>query len=144
MGRQVQVNDLRKSGRCIIDSCELADELWRRVQPHVPIVAPGVRGAWRAVGLNERLRFLKYEPGDYFGPHQDGCYQHEDGPRKGERSFVTVMLYLNEPAEGGGTRFLQTRGGRQQHRFTEVTPRSGLVRLFEHPLSTRVPRSSGG
>ena len=27
MGRQVQVNDLRKLGRCITDSCELADEL---------------------------------------------------------------------------------------------------------------------
>ena len=33
----------------------------------------------------------------------------------------------------GGTRFLQTRGGRQ-HRFAEVTPRPGLVLLFEHPM----------
>ena len=32
-----------------------------------------------AVGLNERLRFPKYRPGDYFKPHQDGRYVRERG-----------------------------------------------------------------
>ena len=50
---------------------------------------------------------------------------------------------VNEPAEGGGTRFLQTRDGRQ-HRFAEVTPLPGLVLLFEHPLLHEGASSSGG
>jgi hypothetical protein len=41
---------------------------------------------------NLRLRFLKYNPGEYFAPHMDGMYMRENG----ERSFVTIQLYLNQ------------------------------------------------
>ena len=59
-------------------------------------------GGYRAVGLNERLSFLRYDPGDYCKPHNDGNYLRNDpnDPRYGEVSMVTFQLYLNEGFEG--------------------------------------------
>lgn len=54
---------------------------------------------WRCVGLNERLRFLRYEGGEYFRPHQDGVYETPD---KSQRSFFTLHLYLNDGEEVRG------------------------------------------
>lgn len=132
MGRQMQMPDIRKSGRVIVDSEEAADILWRRLQHVVPIeIKPGVSSKWRAVGLNERLRFLRYTPGDYFAPHMDGCFKYGQGPRKGDMSFMTVMLYLNEPTKGGETNFMNPR---DQHQITSVVPRGGLALVFDHHL----------
>ena len=50
---------------------------------------------WQLEGLNERLRFLRYEPGEKFEPHLDGSFVRTDGDKAGDRSFVTVLLYLN-------------------------------------------------
>lgn len=50
-------------------------------------------------GLNERMRFLRYEGGDYFRPHWDGSYVDRNGGGDGDgrerRSLLTVHLYLN-------------------------------------------------
>lgn len=56
---------------------------------------------WRCVGLNERMRFLRYVGGEYFRPHCDGTYVTPEGM---QRSFFTLHLYLNdgEEVEGGG------------------------------------------
>ena len=43
--------------------------------------------------LYYRLRFLRYDAGQYFKPHFDGSYVREDGR---EKSFITIHLYLNE------------------------------------------------
>ena len=90
-GRQVLMTDVRSSSRCIIDSVGAATILWERLRHLIPPeVVPGVATRWRAVGLNERLRFLRYSPGDYFAPHCDGCYVREEaGPRHGQRSYMT-------------------------------------------------------
>ena len=66
---------------------------------------------WTPVGLNERMRVLRYQPRQYFAGHFDGSYERRGGndsggdERKGERSFITCQLYLNEEMEGGATRF---------------------------------------
>ena len=90
----------------------------------------GPGGQWEPVGLNERMRFLRYQPGDYFKPHQDGSFARNDGPRKGERSFLTLMLYLDEPGSGGETKFLNP----QLKTETSVHPRGGLGLVFDHEL----------
>ena len=56
------------------------------------------------VGLNERLRFLKYNDGDFFLAHYDGAYERPDGS---QRSKITLQLYLNGGFEGGETTFLE-------------------------------------
>ena len=133
-GRQVAMSDVRRSSRWMVDSESAADELWRRIERHVPdIVAKSRSGkgttvGWYASGLNERLRFLKYNPGDYFAPHQDGSFQ-----AKGQVSHMTVMLYLNSAGKGGETKFLNPHGGNDD-KTVDVVPRRGLCLVFDHWL----------
>ena len=133
-GRQAAMSDVRRSSRWMVDSESAADELWRRIEQHVPdVVAKSRRGkgatvGWYASGLNERLRFLKYSPGDYFAPHQDGSFQ-----AKGQVSQMTVMLYLNSAGKGGETKFLNPHGG-DGSRTVDVVPRRGLCLVFDHRL----------
>lgn len=77
--------------------------------------------------LNERLRFLRYGPGEYFASHLDGTYVRDD---KSELSYITVQLYLNEGFKGGSTTFLSVD---EQERL-EVVPKSGRVLVFEHRI----------
>lgn len=102
--------DSRKSGRIILDSPDLAQRVLTRLLPYLrefdiehvrnqPLVTglgPARRlETWSVSRLNERLRFLRYEGGDYFRPHWDGCYVTPGGR---EKSLFTIHLYLN----GGG------------------------------------------
>ncbi len=111
----------RKSGRCVVDDVAFAETIYQRVRAVMPkmlaMVGPNndVDSLWKVVGLNERLRVLKYEPGDYFHPHSDGCYQRtQTAPVNGEQgdlSFFTLMLYLNDAEEGGETNFTISERG---------------------------------
>ncbi|KAF5860768.1 hypothetical protein ETB97_001050 [Aspergillus alliaceus] len=108
-GKQALATDTRNCGRIIYDAPELAEKLLNRLRPFLqemrivwvedkPLVT-GLAGRYKTYGmtrLNERLRFLKYEGGEYFKPHWDGQYTTPD--RK-EGSFYTVQLYLNGDGE---------------------------------------------
>jgi hypothetical protein len=110
-GRQTMSVDSRKSGRIIFDSSDIAGRLLDRLMPFmrecgidviknralVTGLGPAKRGEeLRLSRLNERLRFLRYEGGDYFRPHWDGCYVTPDGK---EKSLFTIHLYLNGDGE---------------------------------------------
>eukprot|EP00700_Malawimonas_jakobiformis_P003801 EC726717.1.p4 GENE.EC726717.1~~EC726717.1.p4 ORF type:complete len:84 (+),score=21.85 EC726717.1:437-688(+) len=47
--------------------------------------------------------------------------------RIGERSYVTVQIYLNEGFEGGSTRFLEGTP-------YDCVPKTGSVLIFQHDL----------
>lgn len=110
-GKEVMSVDTRKSGRIILDSPEVAQRILDRLLPYLrefdiehvrnqPLVTglgPARRlETWSLSRLNERLRFLRYEGGDYFRPHWDGCYVTPDGR---EKSLFTIHLYLNGEGE---------------------------------------------
>ncbi|KAJ5090468.1 Prolyl 4-hydroxylase alpha subunit [Penicillium argentinense] len=110
-GKQVMSVDTRKSGRIILDSFDISQRILDRLrpflrdfgiervqnQPTVTGLGPARRNEVFAVSsLNERMRFLRYEGGDYFRPHWDGCYVTPDGK---ERSLFTIHLYLNGEGE---------------------------------------------
>ncbi|KAJ5605012.1 hypothetical protein N7510_010166 [Penicillium lagena] len=110
-GRQVMSINTRKSGRIIWDSPEMASRLLDRLmpflrecrideidnQPHITGLGPAKRNeVYQVSGLNERMRFLRYEGGDYFRTHWDGSYVTPDGS---QRSFYTIHLYLNGEGE---------------------------------------------
>ena len=119
---------LRKSGRCIITSQRMAATLWERLQTHLPHKCKVYEGKkWTAVGLNEQFRFLRYHPGDYFKPHCDNGFMGG-----GNRSFLTVLLFLNAPSSGGETRFVHRR---DESRDTVVRPTPGLALVFDHDLN---------
>src|SRR5262249_23762048 len=67
---QVVNKGMRNNDRVMIDDPALAMELWERLRP---FVAPRRGSHWVAAGLNERFRFYRYDPGQRFHWHFDGC-----------------------------------------------------------------------
>lgn len=152
-GRQAQMLDYRKSSRCIIDNHECAQQLYERIKPFLvasKIVAgaPDTTSEGETRGeregeelvifdripyeLNERLRFLRYDPGEYFAPHMDGRYDRpSDHARAGDFSVITFQLYLNDGFSGGTTRFFHST---KRNEYYDVVPKAGSVLLFEHRM----------
>ena len=109
--------DIRNNTRVIVDDVDRAKWLWERLRPHAPAVFAG----HEAVGLNERFRFYRYDPGERFAPHRDGAFKRANG----EQSRLTFMVYLNGEFVGGETNFDDT----------SITPQTGLGLLFDHRLT---------
>jgi hypothetical protein len=126
-GCQVYDPRYRSSGRCIVDSVDLARHLFHILRPHLPpVFYAGTRAEIRVHELNERMRVLCYSPGDKFHPHCDGCYYRpETHPSAGSKSVVTVQLYLNDLPEenGGATTFI----GRDRRVPCQPTAGSALI-----------------
>lgn len=148
--REVLAIDYRNSDRIIWDDKEVTTRLWNRVlqgkgmkeyfgvldgKEYLAAIGPsatrkGERWVVTEQGLNERMRFLKYGPAQYFKGsflHFDfnhtrlailpcGCEmsmrglhkqtEHCDGtyetPDGSQRSFYTYHLYLNDSAQAFG------------------------------------------
>mmetsp|Transcript_26013 Transcript_26013/g.72680 ORF Transcript_26013/g.72680 Transcript_26013/m.72680 type:complete len:417 (+) Transcript_26013:48-1298(+) len=159
-------HDYRRNDRCIFESTELAELLWQRVRPiaeglaiSVDIdaskqhllteeagecpaelrVGYGYEGVWRPTGLNECLRFCKYNPGGFFRQHCDATFRRSED----EMSLFTCMFYLNGDFGGGATRFLDSNGAISQESslkqaedarvLASVAPEPGLCILFFQP-----------
>lgn len=114
-GGPVMAKDIRNNRRVIYDDFELAENLWEIVKPFVPAEF----NEKTAIGLNERFRFYRYDPGQRFNWHYDGCYRRSNG----EQSFFTLMFYLNDGFEGGTTEFEDT---------TNIIPEKGDALIFWH------------
>ena len=127
---QRRASDVRR--RAVRDDANSAAWLWERIAPHLPplerFYRPPVEpdppvsslSAFAPVGLNPRLRYYRYEPGERFPRHFDIAY--EETPTR--RSFLTLIVYLNEEYEGGETRFGDLA----------VNARAGMAILFPHEL----------
>ena len=59
------MNDFRNSYRCKVDSVHMTNILYERIKSYLPETFK----EHRLVGLNERLRFLRYDPGQKFEGH---------------------------------------------------------------------------
>lgn len=91
-GGPVMRKDVRNNERVMLDDSPRAAVLWERVRPYLGTIPFGDA---RPVGVNERLRFYRYDPGQVFRWHRDGYYQRPTG----ERSRLTYMVYLNDDFE---------------------------------------------
>ncbi|KAI5295525.1 hypothetical protein KEM52_001103 [Ascosphaera acerosa] len=150
---ELPMTDYRNSDRIIWDHQELTTRLWRRMLQVAKLkdrlselrgsqyeIAGGNADGYYAratdYGINERMRFLKYGPGQFFKPHADSMFKTPDG----KRSYFTVHLYLNNSAEslrpgdvtpdtlrGGSTPFLS---GNRKRRI-DVWPKAGRILLFQ-------------
>ncbi|CAE6444371.1 unnamed protein product [Rhizoctonia solani] len=157
LGPNAQIVDTsyRNSSRILYDTEELAGEIFEKLKPYLKDIeymgdSPLHRdyrkqhenppAQW--VTLNERLRFLKYGPGQFFRRHCDGIYYSTD--RK-QVSYYTLQLYLNGSADelkGGATRFWKSgkvdgaekrkaQLGMSLRKFVDVEPRVGRALIFE-------------
>lgn len=110
--------DYRNNERAMSDDPATASWLYERLRRHLPAEVDG----GQLVGLNERLRWYRYLPGQRFAPHRDGCFRRDAL----EASELTLLVYLDGECGGGRTLFLE---------FDEaVTPAPGLALVFPHAL----------
>ena len=103
------------------------------------------RGRWAPAGFNDDFLLATYPAGggSGFAPHSDGTTTRGLNCR----SFYSVIVYLNEPPAGGGTRFyrdaaaktgLVEAGGRWTGDAAlvlgDVAPRAGRALVFDQRL----------
>jgi hypothetical protein len=67
----------------MINDKEFMSKLWSRICDQIPVSFE----SYKVCGLNERLRFLRSDSGDYFKRHCDECYLRPDGS---ELSLITI------------------------------------------------------
>ena len=95
------------------------------------------------VDWGEGLQVLRYGVGHEYKPHHDyftfkAKKAHADeGEQNVSQRVATVLLYLNEPDEGGGTAFTDVN--------LEVAPRRGTAVFFayDRPYPTTLTRHAG-
>lgn len=100
----------------------LGAELWRSLRPFLD---RGAAEGWYPVGLSDRFRFYRYEPGQRFDPHTD-----VPSIRGLALSRMSLLVYLNDDFGGGATRFRRLR----------VQPKMGTALIFRHELEHEAAR----
>lgn len=108
--------DIRNNRRVMFDDPDLAAALFRRVRDALPDPLSNRR----PVGVNERFRCYRYDPGERFAPHFDGAFTRD----RDEASLLTFMVYLNAGFTGGQTRFHDLG--------VDVDPHPGRALFFQH------------
>lgn len=137
-GKMVEDSEYRSGGRLIwhLKPKHLA-KLWDRMKAHFPL--PGTEGSpsnLKPYGLNERLRFLRYSTGQKFEMHYDGGFRR----RRGDESYMTFIVYLQAPKEGGHTQFFD---GIAANVVASIAPTPGTALLFFHKQHPWSPLHSG-
>jgi hypothetical protein len=119
-GRGMVMNkSVRNNDRVIFDDAARANAVFARVKDHLLACIDD----WDLCGLNERFRAYRYDPGQRFKPHFDGCFVRE---YEVEESAITMMIYLNDNFVGGATQF---------HDYEMlIRPTVGRVLFFFHPV----------
>ena len=120
---QVRRTDIRNNERVMFESEEIAEWLWERAAEFVP----SEYDDRPAVGVNELLRFYRYDPGQQFNWHQDFPFERDNG----EQSYLTFMVYLNDDFDGGETSFEDSYSDDSFDEF-QVVPQQGMALFFEH------------
>lgn len=119
---------IRYHDRCIIDDFDAAALIEKKVSSHVPQTLSDAEGkTWRYSRVNERLRFLRYEPGMYFRQHYDGAVDLNL-----EKTFVTIQIYLSSNPDSGATSFIFDE--ENPNETVKVYPVRGSVLIFEHDI----------
>ncbi len=92
-------------------------DVWNMLHPKInTIVRPFVRQQWhRDFAVHSEFQVVRYHPGDFYKAHRDS------GPYNADRYF-SVVFYLNDDFEGGGTYFPDAD-------YT-VVPEKGMALLF--------------
>ena len=115
-GQSRMAKAIRNNDRVVFDDTQLSSLLFDKARDALPQQIEG----WQLAGFNERLRYYRYEPGEFFKWHKDGTQVLSGG----RESFLTFMIYLNDGFEGGDTEF----------RWEKIRPSAGMALVFPHKL----------
>lgn len=103
----------------------------------------------KALGLNARFRFYRYQTGDYFSPHTDGSWPGSEiidgelvtNAYADRWSQLTFLLFLSDDYEGGSTEFFIDRNksgfpapNLDQADIIPVKTPTGAVLCFPHGM----------
>ncbi len=118
------------------DDEEKAQRLFDKVKPflsetiqiHSP--NPAEEGMWQLKELNNRLRYCRYQSGQYFHRHLDGVHYRSATVQ----SKLTFMLYTNSASEfeGGRTLFYQSKEATEI--WASYLPQQGDLIVFNHNI----------
>ena len=151
----------RTSQFYVKDNKELADILWDRVKEFVPNSLRDIKPVpymnsftkgdeFKPIGVNEHLRFYKYDPGQFILKHDDYRmsrfrYDVDTDQYYEQMSFLTLIIYLNEGFQNGRTLFwtkfatVGTTGHcrfKRDIEFTEsdvsIIPETGKAVIHDH------------
>lgn len=109
-----RAEEIRNNDRVMFDDPVLAATLFERARA----LLPDCIGNGKLSGFNERFRFYRYGPQEYFKWHRDGSFVKSPD----EASCLTFMIYLNGDFEGGATEF----------KTEFIKPREGTALVFPH------------
>lgn len=101
------------------DNYDLSTKLWNKIKDHIPKHYAG----GELVCLNTYFRFSKYEPGMKFDIHRDGTNQDMHG----NRSVLTLNIFLNDSFTGGETDFFKEN----KTLHYSAKPKPGNAALFD-------------
>jgi hypothetical protein len=113
---------MRNNERVIIDDYSTANDLFTRIKEHLP------ESCSKASGINERFRYYRYEPGQFFDWHFDGSYK---------TSRLTFMIYLNDDFTGGTTDFNFAINSWSSLPIVQAKPEKGMALVFVHNVLHR-------
>ncbi len=77
----------------------------------------------RVTGLNDHFRFSKYYKGQFFDIHKDGVNQDSQG----NRSALTLNIFLNSDFEGGETDFFNSNSPSDLRYSVKPAPGRGAL-----------------
>jgi hypothetical protein len=134
----------RNNWRVLALMPEFMNDLWDRIKPFIyradiASVRPigfGTDGIWSPIGLNECVKFSRYEGGasQKFAQHIDSPFvRHDD-----EQSIFTVMVYLNDNFQQGQTVFYPQ--GMQLHAKRPASVSNSLNRSIRRTDGSRIRR----
>ena len=114
--------DIRDSFDCLIEDEVLQQSLWQSVKDHIPVVY----NYRKSIGFDKhKVYVLKYNKGQYFKPHTDGW----SFDKNGNRSLMSIIIYINENYKGGETVFYKT-----SETLTHK-PGQGDICIFDHKMT---------
>ena len=135
----------RNNKRLFLNDPKLAAVLFSRLLGHVPAIlelGPHTKtlhshrllhGEWKLHGLDSRIRCYRYDQDNHFDRHED--YSDHVDPLR-HRGMLTLMVYLNDVAEGGSTQFYVHNGQRFEIRLA-VNAEAGKAAVFHQRLTHR-------
>jgi prolyl 4-hydroxylase len=110
--------DICKSprNRVFIENEELASLVWKKIYKYLPKIFLD----FALAKINPQFRFYKYLSGQEFQRHQDIDFVKS----KDEKSFLSILIYLNDDFQGGETIFDNI----------SIKPEMGCCLIFPHTL----------
>ena len=113
---QKMAKNIRNNDRVMIIRKDIAKHLWLKVERCFPKVFESNS----PIGLNEMIKFYRYDKGQRFKRHKDGRYKANSAIE----SRLSFLIYLNDDYEGGETKFQNIK----------IKPKQGMALCFVHEL----------